>query len=56
MSFYLQYMSKWPDYFLTQEDPNGTIMGYSTCDLVSAMSGCITDELLFVVRSSHGQG
>jgi N-terminal acetyltransferase B complex catalytic subunit len=29
MSFYLQYMSKWPDYFLVQQDPNGTIMGYS---------------------------
>lgn len=29
MSFYLQYMSKWPDYFLVQEDPNDTIMGYS---------------------------
>ncbi|DAZ98533.1 TPA: hypothetical protein N0F65_007032, partial [Lagenidium giganteum] len=28
MSFYLQYMSKWPDYFLVQEDPNNTIMGY----------------------------
>lgn len=30
MSFYLQYMSKWPDYFLVQQDPNDTIMGYST--------------------------
>lgn len=30
MSFYLQYLSKWPDYFLVQEDPNQTIMGYST--------------------------
>ncbi|KAF1336497.1 hypothetical protein FI667_g366, partial [Globisporangium splendens] len=29
MSFYLQYLSKWPDYFLVQEDPNNTIMGYS---------------------------
>ncbi|KAK1929079.1 N-alpha-acetyltransferase 20 [Phytophthora citrophthora] len=28
MSFYLQYLSKWPDYFLVQEDPNNTIMGY----------------------------
>jgi N-terminal acetyltransferase B complex catalytic subunit len=28
--FYLQYMAKWPDYFLVQEDPNKTIMGYST--------------------------
>ncbi|KAG7381345.1 N(alpha)-acetyltransferase 20, NatB catalytic subunit [Phytophthora pseudosyringae] len=23
------YLSKWPDYFLVQEDPNKTIMGYS---------------------------
>lgn len=29
MSFYLQYLSKWPDYFLVQKDPNDTIMGYS---------------------------
>ncbi|TMW69540.1 hypothetical protein Poli38472_001696 [Pythium oligandrum] len=28
MSFYLQYLAKWPDYFLVQEDPNETIMGY----------------------------
>ncbi|TMW69541.1 hypothetical protein Poli38472_001697 [Pythium oligandrum] len=28
MSFYLQYLAKWPDYFLVQEDPNQTIMGY----------------------------
>ncbi|ETV94894.1 N-alpha-acetyltransferase 20, NatB catalytic subunit, variant [Aphanomyces invadans] len=28
MSFYLQYLTKWPDYFLLQEDPNGTMMGY----------------------------
>ncbi|KAF4316227.1 hypothetical protein JM18_007020 [Phytophthora kernoviae] len=28
MSFYLQYLAKWPDYFLVQEDPNNTIMGY----------------------------
>ncbi|GAB9475301.1 hypothetical protein Gpo141_00012401 [Globisporangium polare] len=29
MSFYLQYLTKWPDFFLVQHDPNGTIMGYS---------------------------
>ncbi|KAF1778011.1 Acyl-CoA N-acyltransferase [Phytophthora cactorum] len=23
-----EYLSKWPDYFLVQEDPNNTIMGY----------------------------
>ncbi|OQS06358.1 N-acetyltransferase 5 [Thraustotheca clavata] len=28
MSFYLQYLTKWPDYFLLQEDPNNTMMGY----------------------------
>ncbi|CEG48976.1 n-acetyltransferase 5 [Plasmopara halstedii] len=28
VSFYLQYLSKWPDYFLVQLDPNNTIMGY----------------------------
>ncbi|ETV80023.1 N-alpha-acetyltransferase 20, NatB catalytic subunit [Aphanomyces astaci] len=28
MPFYLQYLTKWPDYFLLQEDPNGTMMGY----------------------------
>ncbi|RQM30755.1 hypothetical protein B5M09_012383 [Aphanomyces astaci] len=29
MPFYLQYLTKWPDYFLLQEDPNGTMMGYA---------------------------
>ncbi|CCI48229.1 hypothetical protein ABG067_002111 [Albugo candida] len=28
MAFYLQYLAKWPDYFLVQEDPNNNIMGY----------------------------
>mmetsp|Transcript_5284 Transcript_5284/g.8130 ORF Transcript_5284/g.8130 Transcript_5284/m.8130 type:complete len:175 (+) Transcript_5284:96-620(+) len=26
--FYLQYMSKWPEYFQAQEAPDGKIMGY----------------------------
>ncbi|PRP74792.1 N-acetyltransferase 5 [Planoprotostelium fungivorum] len=28
LGFYLQYMSKWPDYYTVAEDPNGTLMGY----------------------------
>ena len=28
MQFYLTYLSKWPDYFLLQEDPSGRMMGY----------------------------
>lgn len=30
MSFYLQYLTKWSEFFLVQHDPNDTIMGYST--------------------------
>jgi len=28
MPFYLQYLSKWPEYFMVQESPDGKIMGY----------------------------
>ena len=28
MGFYMQYMSKWPEYFTTAEAPGGTMMGY----------------------------
>jgi N-terminal acetyltransferase B complex catalytic subunit len=29
MPFYLQYLAKWPEYFIAQEAPNGQLMGYS---------------------------
>eukprot|EP01116_Phalansterium_solitarium_P018763 TRINITY_DN5088_c0_g1_i1.p1 TRINITY_DN5088_c0_g1~~TRINITY_DN5088_c0_g1_i1.p1 ORF type:complete len:174 (-),score=61.00 TRINITY_DN5088_c0_g1_i1:140-661(-) len=28
LPFYLQYLSRWPDYFVVAESPNGTMMGY----------------------------
>ncbi|KAJ3023414.1 N(alpha)-acetyltransferase 20, NatB catalytic subunit [Thoreauomyces humboldtii] len=28
ISFYLQYMAQWPDYFVASEAPNGACMGY----------------------------
>lgn len=31
MSFYLQYLATWPEYFLVKEAPDGTPMGYSKC-------------------------
>lgn len=30
MSFYLQYLAKWPEYCWVAESPEGRIMGYST--------------------------
>jgi N-terminal acetyltransferase B complex catalytic subunit len=29
LSFYLQYLAHWPEYFQVVEAPNGHIMGYS---------------------------
>lgn len=31
MGFYLEYLAKWPDYFVAQEAPCGRLMGYSAC-------------------------
>ena len=31
MPFYLQYLAKWPEYFVVEEAPNGKLMGYSKC-------------------------
>lgn len=28
LSFYLQYLSKWPEYFTVAESPSGDVMGY----------------------------
>ena len=29
--YYLQYLATWPDLFLVQEHPDGTLMGYGAC-------------------------
>lgn len=29
LSFYTQYLAKWPEYFQLAESPSGQIMGYS---------------------------
>lgn len=29
LSFYMQYLAHWPEYFQIAESPSGTIMGYS---------------------------
>jgi len=29
LSFYLQYLAHWPEYFQVAESPSGEIMGYS---------------------------
>lgn len=29
LSFYMQYLSHWPEYFQVAESPSGEIMGYS---------------------------
>ena len=31
LSFYLQYLARWPEYFQVAESPTGEIMGYSAC-------------------------
>ncbi|KAH8235906.1 hypothetical protein KR032_010606 [Drosophila birchii] len=31
LSFYTQYLAKWPEYFQLAESPSGQIMGYSKC-------------------------
>ena len=28
IGFYLQYLAKWPEYFMVSESPSGKIMGY----------------------------
>ena len=28
VGFYLQYLAKWPEYFMVAESPSGEIMGY----------------------------
>ena len=28
-NFYLQYLATWPDYYVSQEAPDGQLMGYS---------------------------
>lgn len=28
LGFYLQYMTRWPEYFLVAESPSGDLMGY----------------------------
>jgi len=28
LSFYLQYMARWPEYFMVAESPSGDLMGY----------------------------
>ncbi|KAI6190025.1 N-alpha-acetyltransferase 20-like protein [Aphelenchoides bicaudatus] len=41
ISFYLQYLTSWPEYFLVAEDVDGTIMGYSelTFDVMGKAEG-----------------
>lgn len=34
LSFYLQYLAHWPEYFQVAESPSGVIMGYSKCDYI----------------------
>jgi len=31
MSFYMDYMARWPDYFEVAESANGDVMGYGAC-------------------------
>ena len=28
LSFYIQYMARWPEYFMVAESPSGDLMGY----------------------------
>ena len=28
IGFYLQYLAKWPEYFMVSESPSGNVMGY----------------------------
>lgn len=34
LSFYMQYLAHWPEYFQVAESPSGEIMGYSKLDLM----------------------
>lgn len=34
LSFYTQYLAKWPEYFQLAESPSGHIMGYSKYTLI----------------------
>ena len=44
LSFYLQYLARWPEYFMVAESPSGTLMGYimgkSEVRMVSEWQDC----------------
>lgn len=45
LSFYLQYLAHWPEYFQVAESPSGEIMGYSKYHLII----CLYKEKLLIL-------
>lgn len=60
ISFYLQYLARWPDIFCVQVSPQGTIIGYGKILLLSAIFIEIDNahpSILFITSIlSYGQG
>lgn len=52
LSFYLQYLAHWPEYFHVAEAPNGDIMGYSMFSKIHRQSCLLT---LFYVTLVMGK-
>jgi hypothetical protein len=64
LPFYLQYLAKWPEYFLFAEGPGGACQGYSACTRRGAggersFLACTLTRArapLMSLARSHGQG
>lgn len=58
ISFYLSYLTRWPDLCCVQEAPNGRLMGYGVlaCFFLSFFKIKIVDFTFTVIGKAEGQG
>lgn len=54
LSFYMQYLAHWPEYFQVAESPSGEIMGYSKFTIICLATG--NDRLVFVLVMGKAEG
>ena len=55
LSFYLQYLARWPEYFMVAESPSGSLMGYimgksevrTVYNMYSSAVACIQTCLIY---------
>lgn len=53
LSFYTQYLARWPEYFQLAESPSGQIMGYSE---YKALKQLLVFDIYISSNYSYGQG